>query len=155
MLSKWDTDPISGPFDLLVYHYQPSHAPAIESKLEVATSSGLATISPKELSLDSRYDLKRWRFEPVEDQYRARDGWIRVRTNNKWDLDLDVRIESSWTRGVIKSAVAGVLIAIPAILSIVTQKDVSAEMRLILSGVSVLAGFFGAAAVVFGIETFG
>jgi hypothetical protein len=154
VLSKWSTEPISKPFDLLVYHYQPRQARAVESKLAVMTSSDLATIDPPELAVDSRYDLKRWRFEPVRDQYRARDGWIRIRTNNKWDLDLDIRVKSSWGRGVFKSAVAGVLIAIPSILSIFTQKDVTIETQLILSGISVIAGFLAAAAVVFGFETF-
>jgi len=155
VLSWWPTEPISGPFDLLVYHYQPRQAPAVESKLAVITSSDLTTIDPAELAVDSRYDLKRWRFEPVRDRYRSRDGWIRIRTNNKWDLDLDIRVKSSWGQGAFKSAVAGVLIAIPPILSIVTQKDLTAEMQLLLSGISVVAGILAAAAVVFGFETFG
>lgn len=154
VLSRWSTEPISKPFDLLVYHYQPRQAPAVESKLAVITSSDLVTIDPPELEVDSRYDLKRWRFEPVLDKYRTREGWIRIRTNNKWDLDLKIRVKSSWGRGVFKSTVAGVLIAIPSILSIATQRDVTTEMRLILSGISVVAGFLAAAAVVFGFETF-
>lgn len=56
-------------------------------------------------------------------------------------------------QGAFKSAVAGVLIAIPPILSIVTQKDLPAEMQLMLSGISVVAVILAAATVVFGFET--
>lgn len=153
-LSEWPTAPVSGPFDLLVYHYQPKQAPAVQSKLSVRTSSGLTSDRPAEVAIDSRYDLKRWRLEAVPDQYKIRQGWIRIRTNDTWDLDLGLIVKSSLRSAIARSIVAGTLIAVPAVLAIITQKDLSLSTQAVMLIVSLIAGVLGAAAVVFGFDVF-
>jgi hypothetical protein len=138
----------------MIYHYQPREATALQSKLSVTTSNNLSSNHPTDVTVDSRYDLKRWRIEPTSESYRARQGWIRIRTNDKWDLDLSVNVKSSVAPGLFKSVVAGVLIAIPPIFSVVTQKDTTLHTQLSVALISLVSGIMAAAAVVFGFDTF-
>jgi hypothetical protein len=138
----------------MIYHYQPRDAPALQSKLSVMTSNNLLSNYPTDVTIDSRYDLKRWRMEPASDSYRARQGWIRIRTNGKWDLDLSVNVKSSLAPGLFKSLVAGVLIAVPPIFSVVTQKDATFNVQLSVALISLVSGILAAAGVVFGLDTF-
>lgn len=152
VFSEWPQKPISDPFDLLVYHYQPKPGPRIDSKLTISTGSSLERSGPSEIDIDSRYDLKRWRLYPEPSGYSARETWIRIRTADRWNLDLSVTVKGPFGRTLAKAVVAGALIAVPSIITILTQKDVSETMRMVISGVSLVSGILAASAVVFSIE---
>ena len=83
-----------------------------------------------------------------------RQDWIRIRTSDTWDLDLGLTLKSSLRPAVARSIVAGALIAIPAILAIIIQKDLPLNIQVVLVIASLIARTLGAAAVVFGYEVF-
>jgi hypothetical protein len=84
----------------------------------------------------------------------VRQDWIRIRTSDTWDLDLGLTLKSSLRPAVARSIVAGALIAIPAILAIIIQKDLPLNIQVVLVIASLIARTLGAAAVVFGYEVF-
>lgn len=153
--SRWPTTAVAGGFSVLIYHYQVSGAPAPNSKLGLVVGKALTNIGPDELKVDSRYDLKRWRFEPKTVAYFPAQTWLRFRVADTWDLDLSLQIAGSFWPNLVKSLVIGVLIAIPSIVAIAPQKDLDLTMKFLLLGLSLLAGVAAALAVVFGIEKVG
>src|SRR5205807_1359243 len=108
-----------------------------------------------ELKVDSRYDLKRWRLEPRLSAYFPTETWLRFRVGDVWDLDLSLQVAGSFWRNLAKSLTIGVLIAIPSIAALAPQKDLCLSMKLLLAGMSLLAGVGAALAVVFGIDKIG
>lgn len=154
-LSKWPMTPIRGSFSILIYHYQESGAPSPNSTLSLLGGKAIENIGHSELRIDSRYDLKRWRFEPRTAGYFATETWLRFGVANTWDLDLSLEIGGSLWLNLAKSAIVGTLIAIPSIVALAPQKDLDFGMKLILLSLCLLAGFGAALAVVFGIEKIG
>jgi len=153
--SRWPNTPVNGGFSILVYHYQESGAPAPNSKLSLVVGKAVMNVGPDELKIDSRYDLKRWRFEPRTASYFPTETWLRFRVGDTWDLDLSVQVGGSFWINFAKSLVVGTLIAVPSITALAPQRDVDFSMKLLLVGLSLIAGVGAALAVVFGIEKVG
>jgi hypothetical protein len=151
-LGVWPEQPLTREFDVLIYHYLPKPSPRIDSKLSVTGGGALEPSGPAEVDIDSRYDLKRWRFLPKPNSYGSRETWLRIRTADRWNLDLRIRIKGPFGATLIKAVVAGTLIAIPTVVSAMTQKDITVTAKLWVAAVSLVAGVLAACAVVFSIE---
>jgi len=153
--SKWPNTPVSSGFSVLIYHYQDSGAPTPNSKLSLVVGEAIASMGPNELKVDSRYDLKRWRFEARRVGYFPTETWLRFRVADTWDLDLSLQVGCSFWMNLAKSLVIGILIALPSIAALAPQRDLGLAMKLLLGGMSLMAGVGAALAVVFGIEKIG
>ena len=151
--SPWPTKALTDEaFSILIYHYQVSAAPVPTSRLNVIYGKALLNMGPNELTIDSRYDLKRWRFRSTGRTSFVTDTWLAIRMAGTWELDLPLQLAGSFWPNVAKSVVVGFLIAIPSILAWAPQKDLTIYMKLFMGALSVLAGIAAAVAVIFGIE---
>jgi len=107
---------------LLIYHYRPQSGGELpDAGLTVKVGGPVESASPEEIGLDSRYDLKRWFFRTDARDQSTHYGWIRIRSNKTWDLDLPAILPGSPFGLIAKVFGAGIFIAAPAIISLIDR----------------------------------
>jgi hypothetical protein len=152
VLHSWPAflEPITQ-YRLLIYHFQPRGGPRPNSKMEVTFGTALQSVVPPDTKIDSRYDLKSWRFSTGDNPQRRLTTWLRVRTADAWDLDLELTIRPSYRSWILRSLLTGVLVATPAILALVPQV-ICIDTKIILGGFGILAGFLAGLASTFKVD---
>ncbi len=136
---------------LLIYHFQPKGGNRPDSRMEVTFGTALQSIVPPDTKIDSRYDLKSWRFSTTANPQRRLITWVRIRTADAWDLDLPLAIRPAYSGWIVRSLVAGPLVATPAILALLPQA-ICAKTKLLLAVGGVVAGIFASLASTFRID---
>jgi len=136
---------------LLIYHFQPKGGKRPDSKMEVIFGTALRSIVPPDTKIDSRYDLKSWRFGTTENPQRQLTTWVRIRTADIWDLDLTLTLKAAYSGWIIRSLIAGPLVATPAILALLPQ-EICLRTKLLLAAGAVLAGILASLASTFKID---
>jgi len=115
---------------LLIYHYRPQSGDVPDAKLAVKVGGPLESGSPEVIEIDSRYDLKRWFFRTESRDQVTHYGWIRIRANDTWDLDLPALMPGSWFSLVGKALLAGTFIAGPAVATAIGRHSDQFEFTL-------------------------
>lgn len=115
---------------LLIYHYRPQGEDMPGAELLVQVGGPLEGRSPEKIEIDSSYDLKRWLFRTDAKDWRTHYGWIRIRSNDQWNLDLPANLPGSWFSLAGKAILAGTFIAGPSIASTVLQHSGEITFRL-------------------------
>jgi type III secretory pathway component EscS len=136
---------------LLVYQYHPSQDFSVEKRpsLSISTGEVLRPIGPTELIIDSPYDVRRWNFQAVESTLRQQPTWLRVGPTDGWTIDLNLAVPRSLLRPLLTTAVAGILIAGPSILTMLQQPLLTFHWKLAAIFAALLFGWFAAAAIIF------
>src|SRR5579864_115801 len=108
-------------YRLLLYHFQPRDGKRPDSTIQATFGESLRTVEPPDIKIDSRYDLKSWIFSAADNPQRAQKTWLRIRAADAWDLDLRLTIGPSYLGWLLRSLVAGPLVAVPAIIALLPQ----------------------------------
>lgn len=106
---------------LCIYHFRPQRDGEPNGELAFNTVGPIEAGSPSRLSIDSRYDLKRWNIRSQKRDSQTHYGWLIIRCDDEWELELPVVLEGSIKREVISAFFAGVFIAAPSVISLVTH----------------------------------
>lgn len=118
---------------LFVYHFQPRGGNRPDTTMQVTLGDVLESVVPPDTKIDSRYDLKTWVFRTKANPQRTQKTWLRISPANAWDLDLRVAVKPSIAGWLLRSALAGPLVAAPAIIALLPQNlDHSTKHALIL-----------------------
>lgn len=166
-------------YTLLVYVFHPmlDRWDPGTCHLRLSSYPEIVTSYPLDVMVDSPYDVKRWRFSvrsPVT--YRDARGWLRVgptstaevasetssegsgghtRTKDggkpEWEIDLPIRIAFSRVELARTTALIGLLLAAPGVISIWLQ-SATVSAKLIASLVAFAAGWGAAALAAFRIS---
>lgn len=143
---------------LLVYHYSPSPETSHQEAPVLTFSCGgsIHNISSTAVRIDSRYDLKRWRFKAQSTGYGPEPGWIEITAPAGWGLELPLGTK----RAILAPAGIGVLIGLLLGLGSATSafRDISSIddpkfiSALIVAGLSLVSSVLAGLATVFGIR---
>lgn len=95
--------------ELLVYHFHANKPPA-DVTLSATVGEGLELASSPTVSIDSRYDLKRFRVRSL-DPPLSRGSWISIGLKKKDSLELDIEIATTVKSDFFRRFVTGLVIA--------------------------------------------
>jgi hypothetical protein len=138
-------------YRLLLYHFQPRDGKRPDSTMQVTFGESLRSVEPPDTKIDSRYDLKSWIFSATDNPQREQKTWLRIRAADAWDLDLRLTIGPSYGGWLLRSLLAGPLVAAPAIIALLPQNiDHATKYALILW--AILFGVLATLASTFKIE---
>lgn len=143
---------------LLVYHYAPSAQPPLENlpNLTFLCGGSVQSISPMTVRIDSRYDLKRWRFNAQSSGYRSEPGWIGITAPSGWGIELPLATRRSLLApaalGVLIGLLLGVGGAAAAFRDISSFQDPKFIPSVLVAALSLLGGVLAGLAAVFGIR---
>ena len=154
---EWDENvDFDKDYSLLVYVYHPDRdrwKPKL-SQLCLTSSFSLSTSYPLDVTIDSPYDLKRWRFQIQSSETQLSNrGWMRIgaaietisdpqmiaktktaenhtkvsqlKLQSYWEIDLPLNLRFSRVRFVMTTVLLGLLISVPAAISIIIQDAAS------------------------------
>lgn len=96
--------------ELIVYHFHPK-SPSPEVTLSVTVGEGLELESSPKVSVDSRYDLKRFRVRSL-DPPTNRGSWISIALAKAGDVQLDIEVATIVKSDFLSRLVTGLVIAI-------------------------------------------
>lgn len=123
------------------------------SRLMFRSEPVVTTNYPHDVLVDSPYDVKEWRFRIASSGTpESREGWFKIgplkdgsadeSPQPEWEIDLPVRVSSSWVSFIFSSILVGLLISAPAVVSIWLQGTPTVRDKLFAS---TLASVFGVA----------
>jgi len=128
--------------ELVIYHY---HGRTSPTGLAIVATAGsyIALESSARLSLDSRYDLCKFRVRTGDPGPRKQRTWISLSTEHKatteeLDLDLEVTVRASLTKQIGIAAAIAVGLTVAQVATLVTRSDLSNWAKAI-SGLFILA----------------
>jgi hypothetical protein len=143
---------------LLIYHYSPSPETSLQEAPVLTFSCGgsIHNISSTAVRIDSRYDLKRWRFKAQSTGYGPEPGWIGITAPAGWGLELPLGTK----RAIFAPAGLGVLIGLllglggagAAMRDVSSIDDPKLVPAIIVAGFSLAGGVLAGLAAVFGIR---
>ncbi len=137
-LKKWNPNVTAdGDYTLLVYIYHPctSQWDNGGTRLRLTTHPPVITNYPHDVVIDSPYDVKRWRFRITSSHpVKCQRGWFSIggvtgKPRNPddsipdWEIDLPVNVHVSPRAVACHTLLVGVLLAMPAILNILYQRE--------------------------------
>jgi hypothetical protein len=143
--------------EIYVYHPLTDRWKPEGARLRLTSQPSIQTNYPLDVLVDSPYDVKRWRFRVSSSSLvGTQKGWLRIGPITKnaeteatapdWEIDLPICVRSAWWRFMLRSAMIGVLIAAPAVISILLQEKPSTTVKALTSLLAVILGMLGAAA---------
>jgi len=157
----FDLDP-NDQYELRIYNYHPEKTPKNTWLLLDLTSRWLTITSNPLLSIDSRYDQKRVRFEtgrPWRDEevllsvYRI-DGANPQEAPRDFEFDLRSKIGKATLHILGYLIVLAVALASPPIVQVWLDGDLSLLNQIIVTAVALIGGFVVGLIAVFGLQRF-
>lgn len=135
------------------------------TQLQLSSNFELSTTYPLDITIDSPYDLKIWRFQiKATDIGSNNRGWFKIGPVSgdsfekgsggqpDWEVDLPVILNFDWVNFAFSTAAIGVLLASPAATTIWLQQTLSAPTKIWASVASVVAGITASIIGRFGIK---
>jgi hypothetical protein len=141
---------------LVVYHYSPSGDPQERSYITVSGGGSVNSLSSSQVPVDSRYDLKRWRFSSLATGYGPEAGWIAINAPTGWGLELPLTTDRAYLRAGGLGLLIGLFLGLPGAAAAFRDLPSIADERFmpasILAGISLIGGILAGLAAVFGIR---
>ena len=132
-------------FDIEIYHFHPREAPPGSVISLTATSSWLTFETNPELSVDSRYDLKRVRFKtgtPTTDQVALLSVQRGVDAKSlQLEFDLPVTVRGSLARTFVNGFFLGVFLMFPQLTAIYLNGSLSESNRIVAYVLTAVSGW--------------
>lgn len=150
-------------YTLLIYVYHPltDRWNPTTSRLALTSGVEISTSSPHDLVIDSPYDMRRWSFRiSSEDGIAPKRAWIKIGpvvqtgadATPAWEIDLPLEVRFPWLSFVGSVIPLGLAIALPSVIAIWLQQNLTTNQR--IGGIvsSIVLGFIAAVLTKLGIK---
>jgi hypothetical protein len=144
-------------YELRIYHFHPTQGEP-KTQLSLETTSELITLTTNpEVSLESRYDLKRVRLRTRGSPARESAVLTMKRrptssSNWEWEFDLPVSIRGWFWRKFGLGALLGAFLAVSPIVAAYSNSKLSPHSQLVISIVSAVSSLLAGEVATFGLR---